>query len=144
MHQNSLPSFSESVYRIIPKHRWSLFCLHILICVFIYALLIFVTCCPIAQHESFFIHVLWKGGACPAVSLTNPSHTHTHTHTHTHMHAHARAFFYCSHMLLYSLHDYCLQHSRWGSCIAVKQMRCSNRLFYQQSVADKNHFNERN
>lgn len=52
--------------------------------------------------------------------------------------------FYCAHMLLNSLHDYCFTAEQMGSCIAVKQMRLSNRLFYQQSVADKNHFNERN
>lgn len=52
--------------------------------------------------------------------------------------------FYCSHMLLNSLHGDCFTAQQMGSCIAVKQMRRSNRLFYQQSVADKNHFNERN
>jgi len=47
-------------------------------------------------------------------------------------------------MLLNSLRDSCFTAQQMGSCIAVKQMRRSNRLFYQQSVVDKNHFNERN
>lgn len=52
--------------------------------------------------------------------------------------------FYCSHMLLNSLPDYRFEAQQMGSCFSVKQMRCSNRLLYQQSVADKNNFNEGN
>lgn len=100
MHLNSPPSFLESVYKMIPKHRWSLFCLHILIYVFTSALLIFLTSCPFAWHQVIFY-------TCPVERWPLPCSQPRKSLTHTH------AFFIVLTCCLTACMVTALQHSRW-------------------------------
>lgn len=96
----------------------------------IYALLIFVTFCPLACYQVIFYRCSEKRWPLPC---SEPHKSLTHTY----------AFF----IVLTCCSSVCtlpaLEQSRWV-LHSMKQMRCWNRLFYQQSVVDKNHFNEWN
>lgn len=78
----------------------SLFCLHVLICVFIYALPIFVAFCPLAWHQVIFYTRPGNGGLALQSTSQIPD-----THA---------CIFYCSHMLLYRLRDYCFTAQQMG------------------------------
>lgn len=89
-----------SLFTSASQHRWNPFFLHILIHLLFMHFWSFWHFVLWPATKSFFIHVLRKGGPCPAVSLANPWHTHMHFLLFSHV-AQQSAWF-----LLY-------RHSRW-------------------------------